>query len=141
MHGPLAYSKVSDVYKRQLQNGAGTSSVGRRWSNANRSDGRGEEEGLRDQGKLGDRRSKNSGQGTLHTELATTMGAGDSSQVDGEVDWEPLPEWVDRLHGEVDYYLTQFLTGHGYFCPYLRRMGKMEDPSACTCLLYTSRCV
>ena len=40
-----------------------------------------------------------------------------------------IPEWVDRTHGEVDYYLNQFLTGHGYFCTYLRRMGKMEDPS------------
>ncbi|XP_054283430.1 uncharacterized protein LOC129000490 [Macrosteles quadrilineatus] len=23
--------------------------------------------------------------------------------------------WVERRHGEVDYYLAQFLSGHGYF--------------------------
>lgn len=35
-----------------------------------------------------------------------------------------LRAWVDREHGEVNYYLTQFLTGHGYFNKYLYQMGK-----------------
>ena len=26
-----------------------------------------------------------------------------------------LSVWIDRAHGETSYYLTQFLTGHGYF--------------------------
>ncbi|CAB0044536.1 unnamed protein product [Trichogramma brassicae] len=26
-----------------------------------------------------------------------------------------ISEWVERGHGEVDYYLTQLLSGHGYF--------------------------
>lgn len=31
-------------------------------------------------------------------------------------------------HGEVNYYLTKFLTGHGYFGAYLPRMGKIYSP-------------
>ena len=26
-----------------------------------------------------------------------------------------LQAWIGRQHGEADFYLTQFLTGHGYF--------------------------
>uniref|UniRef100_T1HX87 3'(2'),5'-bisphosphate nucleotidase 1 n=1 Tax=Rhodnius prolixus TaxID=13249 RepID=T1HX87_RHOPR len=37
--------------------------------------------------------------------------------------------WAGREHGEVDYYLTQFLTGHGCFTSYLYRMGKVGDLS------------
>ncbi|XP_073996375.1 uncharacterized protein [Rhodnius prolixus] len=33
--------------------------------------------------------------------------------------------WADRRHGEIDYYLTQFLTGHGYFSSYLGKMGNV----------------
>lgn len=40
-----------------------------------------------------------------------------------------LAPWIDRSHGVVNYYLTQFLTGHGYFNSYLHRMGKVEDPA------------
>lgn len=36
--------------------------------------------------------------------------------------------WMKRKHGEVDYYLTQLLTGHGYFREYLHRMGKCDSP-------------
>ncbi|KAJ8969270.1 hypothetical protein NQ317_012910 [Molorchus minor] len=35
--------------------------------------------------------------------------------------------WMARKHGEVNYYLTQFLTGHGYFCSYLHKMGKVDN--------------
>lgn len=38
-----------------------------------------------------------------------------------------LIEWLERKHGEVNYYLTQLLTGHGYFRRYLHRMGKCRD--------------
>uniref|UniRef100_T1I5J5 Uncharacterized protein n=1 Tax=Rhodnius prolixus TaxID=13249 RepID=T1I5J5_RHOPR len=37
--------------------------------------------------------------------------------------------WAGREHGEVDYYLTQFLMGHGCFTSYLYRMGKVGDLS------------
>lgn len=39
-----------------------------------------------------------------------------------------LVPWVDRRHGEVNFFLTQFLTGHGYFRAYLHRMGKVANP-------------
>ena len=32
-----------------------------------------------------------------------------------------LKTWLDRRQGEVNYYLTQFLTGHGCFRAYLHR--------------------
>lgn len=35
--------------------------------------------------------------------------------------------WVQRGHGEVNYYLTQLLSGHGYFKAYLMRMGKTDS--------------
>lgn len=44
-----------------------------------------------------------------------------------------LRPWVTRRHGEVDFYLTQFLTGHGYFRSYLRRMGKMDSEVCLYC--------
>lgn len=40
-----------------------------------------------------------------------------------------LEPWVARRSGEVNYYLTQMLTGHGYFRKYLHRMNKADQPS------------
>lgn len=45
-----------------------------------------------------------------------------------------IPEvtpWVNRKHGEVGYYLTQFLSGHGQFNSYLHRLN-LIDQSECT---------
>ncbi|XP_070138596.1 uncharacterized protein [Drosophila bipectinata] len=37
-------------------------------------------------------------------------------------------EWTGRKHGQVDFYLTQALSGHGCFRNYLKRFGhKSED--------------
>ena len=36
-----------------------------------------------------------------------------------------LSTGFNRRHGEDNYYLTQMLTGHGLFCTYLHRMGKV----------------
>lgn len=36
--------------------------------------------------------------------------------------------WVNRNHGEVNYYITQMLSGHGYFRKYLHKMGKSRTP-------------
>lgn len=44
-----------------------------------------------------------------------------------------LRVWVDRKHGEVNYYLTQFLTGHGFFLVYLHRMDKVSSPNCIYC--------
>lgn len=37
--------------------------------------------------------------------------------------------WHEREHGEVDYYMTQFLSGHGYFRKYLHTVGKAVSPA------------
>ncbi|WP_316206527.1 reverse transcriptase domain-containing protein, partial [Escherichia coli] len=44
-----------------------------------------------------------------------------------------LAPWVDRRYGEVNYYLTQFLSNHGYFCAYLSKMGKTQSPGCIFC--------
>lgn len=44
-----------------------------------------------------------------------------------------LDSWVCRPHGEVNFYLCQFLTGHGYFRAYLHRMGKVVAPICTLC--------
>ena len=37
-------------------------------------------------------------------------------------------EWVNRKHGEVNYYLTQMLSNHGCFRAYLHRFKHEEIP-------------
>lgn len=41
--------------------------------------------------------------------------------------------WVDRKHGEVNFHLTQFLSGHGCFRKYLHRFGHAESPLCPAC--------
>lgn len=41
--------------------------------------------------------------------------------------------WVERGHGEVDHWLTQFLTGHGAFESYLHRFGRRQSPICTAC--------
>lgn len=41
--------------------------------------------------------------------------------------------WVGRKHGEVNFHLTQFLSGHGCFRRYLHRFGHAESPLCPTC--------
>ena len=41
--------------------------------------------------------------------------------------------WAERPHGEVDYWLSQFLTGHGSFGQFLARIGKRETPRCESC--------
>lgn len=44
-----------------------------------------------------------------------------------------IKKWIQRTHGEVDYFLTQFLSGHGGFNEYLHRMKKTDSPLCPTC--------
>jgi len=37
-----------------------------------------------------------------------------------------INKWVNRKHGEINYFVTQMLSGHGYFLQYLHKMGKSE---------------
>lgn len=41
--------------------------------------------------------------------------------------------WVNRRHGEVNFHLTQFLSGHGCFRKYLHRFGHAESPLCPAC--------
>lgn len=40
--------------------------------------------------------------------------------------------WVDRKHGDVDYYVAQFLSGHGCYQQYLHRF-RLSDTPLCSC--------
>ena len=40
-----------------------------------------------------------------------------------------ITSWMGRKFGEVNYYLIQLLSWHGYFCKYLYKMGKMMRPN------------
>lgn len=44
-----------------------------------------------------------------------------------------IDEWLERTHGEVSYYLTQVLSGHGCFRSYLRWVRKAEDDECVHC--------
>ncbi len=44
-----------------------------------------------------------------------------------------LDTWLNREHGEVTYYLTQLLRGHGCFRKYLHRMQKVSSPKCLYC--------
>ena len=44
-----------------------------------------------------------------------------------------MSPWFHRRHGEVDYYFTQMLTGHGLFRSYLHKIGKVGDPKCLYC--------
>lgn len=47
-----------------------------------------------------------------------------------------LPEfqkWLDRTHGNVNYFITQILTEHGCFAAYLHRIGKVLTTDCSFC--------
>lgn len=44
-----------------------------------------------------------------------------------------IEPWVGRRFGNVDFHLTQMLSGHGCFGHYLYRFKKLEDPSCVDC--------
>lgn len=39
-----------------------------------------------------------------------------------------IEKWINRRTGDVNYYLTQMLSGHGYFRKYLYKMNKCSTP-------------
>jgi hypothetical protein len=49
-----------------------------------------------------------------------------------------LQSWLQRQHGEVNHWLAQFLTGHGIFAAYLKRIGKARGDSCWYCPLADS---
>lgn len=44
-----------------------------------------------------------------------------------------LSAWVGRNHGEMNFHLTQLLSGHGCFSSYIHRIGKKETPACRHC--------
>lgn len=46
-----------------------------------------------------------------------------------------IQTWLGRKHGEVNFYLTQFLSGHGCFRKYLHRVGYARSPLCPVCSL------
>ena len=45
-----------------------------------------------------------------------------------------LRPWINRKHGETDFYLTQLLSGHGYFQSYLHKIGKSRSSDCLFCV-------
>ena len=46
---------------------------------------------------------------------------------------QDIMRWLGREHEEVNFYLTQFLTGHGYFRYYLNKLCKVNTPRCKYC--------
>jgi endonuclease/exonuclease/phosphatase family metal-dependent hydrolase len=44
-----------------------------------------------------------------------------------------LRQWINRSHGMVTYWTTQFFTGHGIFVKYLHKIGKSATPVCWYC--------
>uniref|UniRef100_T1HEA2 Uncharacterized protein n=1 Tax=Rhodnius prolixus TaxID=13249 RepID=T1HEA2_RHOPR len=59
--------------------------------------------------------------------LATSVQDDEEVQLWTAVLLPDVRSWVGRGFGEVDYYLTQLLSGHGYFREFLRKMGKRSE--------------
>jgi hypothetical protein len=45
-----------------------------------------------------------------------------------------IKEWIDRPHGEVNFHMTEFLSGHGGFREYLHRIGRAASPNCPFCI-------
>ncbi|XP_072153668.1 uncharacterized protein [Bemisia tabaci] len=45
-----------------------------------------------------------------------------------------LHKWLNRRHGQPDFYLTQFLSSHGAYASYLHRFKKRKDPYCPYCI-------
>lgn len=54
----------------------------------------------------------------------------------GRWTFEQIPnvkKWVGRKHGDINFHLTQFLTGHGSFGKYLHKIGKRQEDACQLC--------
>ncbi|KAH8267065.1 hypothetical protein KR044_009177, partial [Drosophila immigrans] len=45
-----------------------------------------------------------------------------------------IATWIECQHKELDYHLTQFLTGHGCFREYLERFKHVDTPYCIYCI-------
>ncbi len=44
-----------------------------------------------------------------------------------------IKPWIERPHGEINFHLTEFLSGHGGFREYLHRIGRAASPNCQRC--------
>ncbi|XP_030764847.1 uncharacterized protein LOC115889073 [Sitophilus oryzae] len=44
-----------------------------------------------------------------------------------------VEDWTSRKHGDVDYYITQFLSEHGVFMDFLHRIKKIPNGNCMYC--------
>lgn len=44
-----------------------------------------------------------------------------------------ISSWIERQHGDVDFYVSQLLTGHGCFRQYLNKFGHDSTPHCTIC--------
>lgn len=45
-----------------------------------------------------------------------------------------IKDWIERPHGEVNFHMTEFLSGHGGFREYLHRIGRAVSPNCPHCI-------
>lgn len=45
-----------------------------------------------------------------------------------------IKKWIERPHGEVNFHMTEFLSGHGGFREYLHRIGRAVSPNCTHCV-------
>ncbi|XP_030763275.1 uncharacterized protein LOC115887892 [Sitophilus oryzae] len=44
-----------------------------------------------------------------------------------------VEDWTSRKHGDVEYYITHFLSGHGVFMDFLHRIKKIPNGNCMYC--------
>lgn len=44
-----------------------------------------------------------------------------------------IQEWIGRPHGEINFHMTQFLSGHGGFREYLHKIRRASSPNCPVC--------
>lgn len=49
-----------------------------------------------------------------------------------------IKRWIERPHGEVNFHMTEFLSGHGGFRDYLHRIGRAVSPNCTHCQVIES---
>jgi hypothetical protein len=47
---------------------------------------------------------------------------------------QSISKWMDRPHGEINFHMTEFLSGHGGFREYLHRIGRAATPYCPKCI-------
>lgn len=45
-----------------------------------------------------------------------------------------IKDWIERPHGEINFHMTEFLSGHGGFREYLHRIGRAASPNCPHCI-------